>query len=188
MGDNCWHKGFCFPWEDDVLLPRLSVFGDSRLQRQSALLGRTETQVVCRVGAWTFVCLTGEGKFPDVERVLPSEESLSTSWEVSSRDAAYLIREVPRLPMEIDHPEIILDLGASVRIVSRCAGAASNELDVWESPVAGKSLRLLTDPRYLVRALKLGFRRFDFAGATVPIRAQDSQRLYLWMPLAGTVP
>jgi hypothetical protein len=58
------------------------------------------------------------------------------------------------------------------------------------SAVEGPPLRLATDRRYLLRALKLGFREVAASRPDQPLLCRDERRTYLWMPLdaSGAIP
>jgi hypothetical protein len=76
-------SGFTFPWTEDVLIPRLKVFGSPELpQDQPVLVGKTGDWVALRVGPWTFyLAINKDGRFPDVCRHIPSWEAVSCrSW------------------------------------------------------------------------------------------------------------
>ena len=106
-------RGFAFPWTDDVLVPKLSVFGSREVSSNAPVaIARTDKQVVVRVDPWTF-CLTidSDSRYPQVECVVPRTTSATTVLHVDEADADYLINILPKLPGSDDtNAPITLDL------------------------------------------------------------------------------
>src|SRR5262249_49847553 len=72
-------SGFRFPWQDDVLVPRLTVWGCPELAHEGpVIIGRTDTHVFVRARLWTFALMVDTtGRFPAFENVLPRSTSLT---------------------------------------------------------------------------------------------------------------
>ena len=160
-----WQTGFSFPWEDDPLVQPTRVFGSKALKRKPVSLGRTATHVVVRCEAWTVALPVKVGlKFPNAEDIIMNLSTDRTRWHVPSDEAAFLIRYLPRIPFEEYRPAVTLDISPLVRLRSRDQdNGRGMELVLQRSTVVGPPLQLTSNPRYLLRALKLGFRTFHLA-------------------------
>ncbi|MBL8794674.1 MAG: hypothetical protein JNM56_12275 [Planctomycetia bacterium] len=181
------HAGFRFGWSDNILVPALPVWCARDLPSTESLsLGRTETHVFIRVGPWTFALLIDrQGRFPNVADVVPSPAARRTTWTLTAPAAALLARTLPRLPggQDAEQP-VTVDLNSPVAVRARAErDGRTTELLMPESQVSGPALRCCGNRQYLLRALALGFTRFELAGADQPIVACDDRRTYLWMTL-----
>ena len=85
-----------------------------------------------------------------------------------------------------DNAPVTLDLHPPVALRGRDEKHGITEMVLTRSTVSGPPLRLCTDRRFLVRAVKLGFDRVDVLGADKPLACRDGLRIYLWMPLDAT--
>src|ERR1700676_2473816 len=65
--------GFPWPWDDDVLIPRSSVFSCREFAGDgAALIGRTKTHVAVKCGPWTLLLvIDGHSRYPDVQAIIP---------------------------------------------------------------------------------------------------------------------
>jgi hypothetical protein len=180
-------RGITFPWKEDLLVPALPVFTGRGLPCDlPAGIGRTATHVALHVEPWTFLlAIDTSSRFPDYQQVVPRRSSLKTRLAIAPEDAAALIKALPRLPgKEGKDSPVTIDIGAAVCVRAR----EEDDGDVAEmvlprSSAEGPPLRLVTNRRFLLRALKLGFNEVLIATATLPLVCRDSSRLYLWMPL-----
>jgi hypothetical protein len=177
--------GFTFPWKDNVLIPRVSLFAANVLPADVPVkVGRTATHVFLEVGPW-MIALSADtqGRFPPAEQVIP--KAARTIWTLSSAEAEFLIRTLPRLPGEKDSDApVTLDLNGQAVIRAR-EGEQSRpaELKLEQSKIVGSPLRLSTNRNLLLRGLQLGFREFRLVDADTPVLAQDSRRRFVFMPL-----
>jgi hypothetical protein len=105
--------GFTFPWADDVLVPRLPVFGTRDVSFEEPVRMRRASDVVLlETGPWTFLLrIDKNGRFPKVEHVVPSVSSITSRLRLIEEDAEFLIATLPRLPGAEDEHPITLDLG-----------------------------------------------------------------------------
>lgn len=179
-------SGFSFPWKDDVLIPRLPLFGDRELAKDTPIqIGRTKTHLTLQFGAWTIhVPADTESRFPKVEAAVPL--GAHTLWRVQEADAAFLLKAVGELPGDKDdHAPITVDLSAEQAVVRARASDQSRptELVLQKADYNGAPLRFSSNRQYLLRALQLGFREFRIVNAETPVVAQDAQRKYVWMTL-----
>jgi hypothetical protein len=179
-----WQEGFRFPWQGEVFVPATGVFGSKPLRGKPASVGRTDRHVVVRAGHWTVALpVDREGKFPRVEAVLEALPSDGTHWQVPDEEAAFLLRFLPRLPGARDTRAVTIELGGGACVRAKDeSGEPGTELVLTRSRVTGPALRVVTDPRFFARALKLGFRSFDLAPGK-PVSSREGQRRFVWMPL-----
>lgn len=181
------HRGFAFPWREDLLVKRSPVFGSPALPRDRPLrLGRTETHVVLRADAWTLFLEARRGaRFPDVARVIPAAGAAATRLCLDEGDAAFLAETLDALPGgDRIHGPLTLDLNG--RVTLRARGGDPDrvtELVLSRSRYAGSPVRLCGDRELLGRALRLGFCELELDGAKAPVVARDARRLYVWQTL-----
>lgn len=87
-------------------------------------------------------------------------------------------------PPERNRPPVTLDLAAHVVVRARAEDERRfTDLVLPHSRREGKTARIATDRRFLRRALKLGFRTFQFTDPEKPVLCQERNRVYVWMPL-----
>jgi hypothetical protein len=177
-------SGFAFPWEDDVLVPRVAAFGSRKLLGPVSV-GRTQTHVAIRAGPWTvLLTIDATGRYPHVDDVIPRPRGNASRVQLSSEDAALLIRVLPDLPgREEEDSPTTLAWGQPPRVIARDEQHDTVQKAVLTgSSVSGPSRQLTMDRRHLRRALQLGFREIQIQGDR-PVVCRDEHRLYLWMPL-----
>jgi hypothetical protein len=185
--------GFSFPWTDAVLVPWVPAFGARELAgEQEVRVGRTKTHVALKVGPWTFLlAINGHSRFPDVDAAIPRTSTAATRLQLDPQDAEFLAATAPRLPGgDDDKAPITLDLHTPVALRGRDDKHGGTELLLARSTTSGPPLRLCTDRRYLVRAIKLGFTQMEVSGADKALVCRDVPRVYVWMPLdpTGAIP
>src|SRR5439155_1378655 len=93
-------SGFALPFSEDVLVPSTAVFGCRELAAGAEVtVGKTDTHVCLRVGAWTFhLPIDKESRFPKVDEVIPSLSRALTRCHLDPADAAFATRSLPKLP------------------------------------------------------------------------------------------
>jgi hypothetical protein len=178
--------GVPLPWKDDLLVPRLPVFGVRDLPLTGpVLMGRTDDHVVLRVGDWTFwLVIDKSSRFPAVQDVIP-RASNSSRLCLDPADAEFLIATLPRLPgRDDDLAPITLALTTppAVRARSEKDGPAT-EAVLTRSTTSGPDRVVVSDRRYLLRAVQLGFAEIQVVRPDVPLLCRDDRTTYLWMPL-----
>jgi hypothetical protein len=181
--------GFDFPFADEVLVPRVNLFGARGLPAAEVLVARSEDHVLLRVGPWTFALAIAKGsRFPNVDAVVPAPGGNSTRWRLGTGEAKVLARALPRLPgADEELAPVTVDLGRPVAVRVRDGGQGHPaELLLPASAVEGKAVKFVTDRQYLARALRLGFDSFQVPGAGRPVACRDGRRTYVWMTLDQT--
>src|SRR5262245_21448131 len=179
-------SGFRFPWQADMLLPRLAVWSCPDLAREGPpSVGHTDKHVFVRVGPWTFA-LTADlnGRFPAFEKVLPRATSLAGSLQIGPDDVTQLLKELPRLAGEKEGP-VTLELNKHVRVRGQARGSDSvEELKLADSRWSGSPTRVVTDRRHLMWALRLRFTEVAVVKPNVPLACRQPNRTYIFMPLS----
>lgn len=187
-------RGFQFPWAENVLVPASKVFESPVLPRDMAIqIGRTEHQVVVTVGAWTIALeIQSEGKFPDLQQIIPAAVAVKTRLRLDPADLEFLSQRLDQLPVddELHHP-VTIDLNGAVAIrARRSPDTPPTELVLRRSIREGDEVRLQTDRRFVKRALELGFTEFGFTSSEGAAVCRDAHREFVWMVLdaASAVP
>ncbi len=181
-------SGFNFPFADDLLVPRVAFFACREFAGDAAVeVGQTKGFVVVRVAHWTVhLRVDTEGRFPEVNSIVPDPNAALATIRMSPDDAEFLARTLPRLPSshESDSP-VTIDCDGSVAVRASAGGQTPpTELVLARSEVAGQSVRCANNRRYLAHALSLGFREFRLFGPGLLTSCHDGHRQYLWMGLS----
>lgn len=177
-------SGFTFPWQDDLLLQRSSVFANRDLPAdQPVEIGKTDNHVVIRIGAWTlWLNIEKVGRFPSIDNVIPDAATATTRLVLSDNDAEYLLGVVPRLPShDADHDPVTVDLNGRVAVLAKSEGdSPMTQVVLSNSRRTGAELRWQTNRKFLARAVRLGFREVCLHGAETPPVCGDEHRAYVW--------
>jgi hypothetical protein len=179
--------GFALPWDGDVLVPALGIFGSKEFHEcDGVTVGKTDAHVGIRVGPWTLLlAMDRQGRYPRIEEVIPRLSGARTTCRLTEVDAAFLHRTVPHLPGgDTDSMPVTIDLDGHLAVRARAEGhERATELIVDHSAVRGTARRLVASREFLQRALALGFTELTVIDADAPVVWRDSRRTYLWMPL-----
>jgi hypothetical protein len=183
-------SGFQFPWEEDLLVPVLPVFGCREIPQEAPVaLGNADDHVVFQVGPWSFFLpIAKEGRFPRTEDVIPSERTFSARWSIDPADGVFLHKALQRLPVpsDDDNQGVTIDLNGQAILRARASGQSrATELVAAKSSIEGKPVRLHINRTFLGRAFQLGFREVLISTADAPILCRDERRKYVVMPLAS---
>jgi len=181
--------GFTFPWEGDVLVPRLLAFSCKELGCPEMVeVGKTEKYVFLRVGCWTFALLIdSEARYPRVDLVIPKPLAGTTRLRIDPEDAAFLTKALPRLPGgEADHSPLTVDLNGQVSLRARAEGGRTTEVLLARSTFTGKPVRFCVNRKLLGRLLGLGFGEVCITNAEAPLLCQDGKRTFVTVPLPQT--
>jgi hypothetical protein len=180
--------GFPFPWNDDVLVPRLPVFGYRDVSWEGPVrVGRVKEVVVLQCGPWTFwLRIDQDSRFPQTEQVIPQEAAVQSRLHLHPEDATFLAAALPKLPEPNDEQmPVTVDLCTPPAVRARGAGDGPlTEVSLARSTVLGKPVRLTVDRRLLYRALKLGFAELQIVAADAAVACRDASRIFVFMPLS----
>jgi len=177
-------SGFEFPWQEDVLVPRNLVFGCGDLPGNAPVfVASTGEWVVFRIGEWTFnLKIATDKRYPEVDPLIPRPQDAVARFHLASGDARFLSKSVPRLPVddELNEP-VTVDLNGCLAIRAKANGQPHpTEIVLANSQVDGDPMRFNCNRRYLVQAVKLGFRHAHLYGPNVPAMFHDECRSYVW--------
>ncbi|WP_020475828.1 hypothetical protein [Zavarzinella formosa] len=177
--------GFAFPFDDDLLVPAVPLFGMREWAGESHVrVGRTPTGLCVGIGEW-LVWLTEEreARFPDVGSVLRRNGGVRL--KVGDDDAAALLAGLPKMPGAGDeHAPVTIGVGPSCCVRARENDAARPvELRLADSIANGPATAWTIDRRYLHRALLLGFREFSSRKAGDSLLAANGPNSYLFAQL-----
>lgn len=179
--------GFKLGFDDNVLVPRVSVFGCPELQTEESIqIGKTETHVVIGVGPWKFfLAIDQAGRFPDFEAIIPKPRASDAICRFDPADADFLTRSLPRLPgREIDSRPLTLDLNGKVSVRARGeASAQVTELVLSRTAYSGAAVRVNLHRDNLARALELKLTDLHIHDPDRPLVCRDDRRMYVMMPL-----
>lgn len=180
-------SGFEFPWEGDVLVPRNPVFGCPELPRDAGPhVGKTDRWLSLRCGPWTVhLAIDGEGRFPNVENVVPAREVAGARLRWSPADAEFVRTSVERLPVdEGPHRAVTVDLNGEAAIESSSPSEGAARLVLSNSTVEGET-KFATNRAFLARAAGLGFGEVHVFPDHGKVLCEDGHRQYVWMTLAA---
>jgi hypothetical protein len=186
-------SGFGFPWSDSVLIKGSPIFACRALPRDRPVdVGRTDAQVVFRVGLWTFACkVQTDVRFPDIERAIPQPAEVGTWLRLDAEDAGFLESALGRLPggEEINSP-VTLDMNGevAVRAAPLDEPRQMTELVLSRSGYTGSPLCISTNRALLERALRLGCRELSFTGTDSAFVCRGADRIFAIQPLSGGSP
>src|SRR5205807_2942578 len=93
-------EGFSFPWDDDVLIPALSVFGCRELVGYGPItIGRTDAFVALTIGPWTVdLAIDKDGRFPETDSIVQGSRQATTVFHFDSGDGSFLLGTIHSLP------------------------------------------------------------------------------------------
>jgi len=177
-------SGFEFPWQEDVLVPRNLVFGCGDLPGNAPVfVASTGEWVVFRIGEWTFnLKIATDKRYPEVDPLIPRPQDAVARFHLAPGDARFLSKSVLRLPLddELNEP-VTVDLNGCLAIRTKANGQAHpTEIVLANSEVDGNPMRFNCNRRYLVQAVKLGFRHAYLYRPNVPAMFHDERRSYVW--------
>jgi hypothetical protein len=179
--------GFHFPWEDNLLVPRLNALGCRDLPCDGTVeVGRGSEHVVVKVGPWAFYLKVDTvGRFPDVDGAIPKTSAAATRWHLAPEDAAFLAGAMPRMPGPADGPSAVtVDLNGQVCLRSKGEGQERlTEALLARSSYTGKAVRLCVNRLHLARAAGLGLTEVLIHDAGRPVLCSGGSCRYVVMPL-----
>jgi hypothetical protein len=179
--------GIALPWNGELMVKHTLAFGCKELPRDRPVsIGRTETHVVIKGGPWTlFLEIQTDGRYPNVDHILPDEVSSVARLQLNPEDAAFLLSALDSLPgADQENSPATIDLNGRVAIRARGTDAERpTELVLSRSGYSGTPIRFSTNREFVGRAIRLGFTEFMVTDADSPIVCRDSRRAYGWQTL-----
>lgn len=187
-------RGFEFPWQENMLIPPLGVYGCRELALFDDAgiigIGKTDNHISLRVGPWTIHSqIDKAGRFPDVENVIPKVSDEATCCHIVPDDVQFLAKILPRLPGNADeNGAITLDVNGQVYVRARAEGQKqTTDVLLSQSTCSGKPLRCCLDRHILARALHLEISDLFILDAERPLVWRNAERTFLAMPMANTL-
>jgi len=181
-------SGFPFGWSEDVLLPRVTIFGwDVLYEDERITTGKTKDHVCICAGSWTiFLPIDSVRRLPSVENVIPRITENCTHLHIDVQDAEELTAALPRLPgNDEEYAPVTFDLNGQVAVRARSvADQTASEIILTRSRFTGQATRFATNRHHIDRALRLGFADAYFSKPEAPALFSDDKRKYVFMPLA----
>jgi hypothetical protein len=179
-------SGFTFGFADELLLEHSKFFASKELPQDRPMrVGKTDEQVVFQIGPWTYwLGVSAEGRFPDIDRSIPSTHYSKATLKLASADAKFLVDHLHRLPNGDRHRELTVDLNG--KVILRAASLSTPrpaEMSLRNSSKQGEDVRVCTDRKFLARAAAMGFSEIHFPDTAAPAIAIDANRTFVWMLL-----
>jgi hypothetical protein len=180
--------GFQLPWSDDLVVKQSLVFGCKELNHDDPVsIGRTESHVVFKSGAWTvFLQIQRDRRYPSVDQIIPDETSAAARLRLDRDDAAFLESALGSLPgADALYAPATVDLNGRVAI--RARGEESErptELVLSRSDYTGTPIRFQTNREFIGRAILLGFSELAITDADSPVVCRHGARTYCWQTLS----
>jgi hypothetical protein len=168
-------SGYCFSWKDHVLIPALPAFASRELSSEPNIrVSRQGKLLLLGIGPWLWQ-LPAEGArgYPDVNTAIRPAGGKATRLRLDAGDVELLLEALPALPgRDEEYSPVTLALGAEAAV--RAGEGAIQEVPLARSRVLGPAVQPAMDRRYLLRALRLGFRELEVASADRPARSSAS--------------
>jgi hypothetical protein len=185
-GKQCLiQSGFDFPFQEDLLVPALSVFGSKEFAREEEVrVGLAENWLYVAAGPWSvWLRHDSEARFPDVRSAIPNAPG--TQFVLAEPAATLLLGDLEAWPKDFGGAAgVALDLAGRVGARARLNHSGEVVKRVLEeSEVTGPPTTVVLFREHLARALALGFRQFRCASPGRPLVAWDESRTYLTAPL-----
>lgn len=182
-------SGFSFPWRDSVLVPRTKLFEAKEFaSNEPTAIARTEDHVILLKGRWRlWLPIEKNGRFPDVDPIVPATHTATTSVQLAPTDAEFLLHALPRLPgAKTGSGPVTIHCNGHVAVRSAAEESAGvTELMLDGSTVAGDEVLVAARRDHLLRMAALGVTTIHFWGDQSPAVGAASRRRMVWKPVDG---
>jgi hypothetical protein len=174
--------GFELPFQEDLLVPAVPIFGSRDFTgEQDVRIGRTRKYVNVTVGPWTvWLTIDDSSRFPEVTSVLPRSSRMA-KLVFDEADATALLRDLQEsIPAGDEVVPVALEFGPRPALRWR-EGTPGHRgpFNLSRSTCTGPTMAVTLDPKFLVRALSLGFREVCGTSGNAPVLFCDQHRSYL---------
>ncbi len=179
-------RGFQFPWREELLLWGTDVFASRELLGHDGVrIGRTDKVASIQTGPWTVHLAFCEGRFANVQRVIPAETAVKARLQLTAADAEFLANSLSGLPTcDALNDPVTMDLNGAVAIRGHSTAESSvSELVLSNSQRTGDEIRVGMNRQYLARAMVVGFHELQLTSDEAPVVCRDANRIYLWAVL-----
>ncbi|MSR55618.1 MAG: hypothetical protein EXS09_20390 [Gemmataceae bacterium] len=174
-------NGFKFPFQDDVLVPAIQLFGTRDLFLQEEVtLGQVDGYLVVRAGPWTvWLQIDTEARFPSAADAIPRGPA-PTVLDIPAMDALRLADALAALPCEDRQSRAVLFVLEERPTIWACSDTLTTpiELSVNDLRISGPHRRVAAHAGNFERALNFRLRQFQFVHEDRPWVAADSRRTY----------
>ncbi|HZY89074.1 MAG TPA: hypothetical protein VFE78_29900 [Gemmataceae bacterium] len=174
--------GFQFPFEDDVLVPAVPVFGGREFAgERDVRVGRTGAHVIVAAGPWTvWLAIDATMRYPDVATVVPRGPR-GAMLLLDEADAVAVLHALPKAPGPGGDPApVTLRFDARPSVGVEAAGPApAADVRLSRSRCSGPATAVGIDARYLAWALSLGLREVRATAAGAAVLFRDEHRAYV---------
>ena len=179
--------GFKFPFTEDLLLPRATVFGLPPFrQAEDVGIARTAKHVAIRVSPWTIVFrIDTDGRFPDFAAIVPRPSNSNMRLRLAAEDGQRFLDSLARRVKGsgVKDDAVTLDTHEVACLRFELEGRVT-EVKLVNSQFSGKPTRICFNLPQLLRMLELRFNEFEIRDPDKPIVARDGERLFLSMLLS----
>ena len=203
------HNGFSLP-AGEILVPATAIKNFSTLTRANAIsVGLRDDWVALRVGTnnarWSLdIKRQSTGRFPELDRCIPSLADSQARLTLSEADALFLIEQLKRLsPDRCAQGPITLELGSVPNVRMRLRSSEYNrlfspgqmptgdlrgaeepayrvcEIHLDASTRSGVELRCAVDHLHMLALLRFGFRQIEFQSERAPVYCIDHNRSFV---------
>lgn len=176
--------GFTFPFTNDLLIPATKVYKELA-NETDVKIGASKSHVMLQAGPWTLhLPIDAKSRYPKAEEVIPSLKH-ATRCTLSTDDASFLMKSLPRLPKEDDgNDAVTMDLNGEVVVRARASAESKvTEVVLVGSKATGKPVRWNANRALIHRALDLGMTELAVVNKDSPIVCKDDRRTFVFMPL-----
>ena len=174
------YSGFSFPFSDAVLVPAVPIFGQREFAAtKDVRIGKTATHVVV-IGPWTiWLLIESEGRFPNVDAVIPRHPEHVLHLEESDRQKAMDFL-APAAKGQVETLSVTVEFGAQPALRLRAGSDnATCEIALDNSRCEGAPTTLVLNRDNLQRGLSLGLRDIRTPSENGPVVFQDKRRTYV---------
>lgn len=180
-------EGFNFPWPGGVLIPALKVLGCLELVTSWPIsIGRSEDWLAIVRGPWTiWLRIETDGRFPDVESIVPQTKPDTPRLQLDPEDAEFLLTALPKASQKGADPILAtIELNGKVTVRTKEGEhSKATELVLSNSRPVGEPITCTTNVDILRRAAHLGFREIRLFGPESRALCDDGRRKLVWVLL-----
>ncbi len=182
--------GFKFPWDGDLLVPSIGVWGLRELPDRPVSIACSKEYVFVHAGMLSVALRAETSKsYPNFEAVIPPARSITTHLRFSPADLELLKKQLPRMPGANEKPApVMLNIGKTAAVRAKADGKETESTqELPGAEIKGKPVCLELDRRVLLRAVKMGFFHIEIVSPHSPLCCRANNRTFVWLPLGEPV-
>lgn len=177
-------EGFNFPWQGDVLLLASNVLACTEIASDATVsIGRVDDWVAIARAPWTvWLRADTEGRFPEVEKILPETKPDTARLQLDPSDAEFLLAGLSKASSRsADSIAATIELNGQVIVRTKASEhARTSEIVLANSRAIGTPGTFSVGNDLLARAARLGFREIRFFGSEGRALCDDGRRKLVW--------